>query len=878
MALAKAYNAADYEQKIWKLWEDSGQFQPAKHGEPYSIILPPPNATGQLHLGHAAMLAIEDALIRYKRMNGYAALWLPGTDHAAIATNAVMERELEKEGKTKHDLGREKFLEKLAEYVEQSRGTIRSQIRAMGASVDWSRERYTMEPAMHRIINEVFVKMYKDGLIYRGHRIVNWDPKLETTVSDDEVEYQEEKTTLYTLKYGPFEIATSRPETKFGDKYVVMHPDDKRYEKYKHGDTFDAEWINGRVKATVIKDESIDPDFGTGVMTITPWHDPVDFDIATKHELDKQQIIDLSGRLLEIAGDFAGQEITEARPKIVELLKKKGLVVSENSEYIHRVAKNSRGGGTIEPQIMLQWFVDVNTPAVKWNGKKHTLKEVMTEVVKSKQVEIIPEKFDKIYFNWIDNLRDWCISRQIWWGHRIPAWYRPSKEQGGESEIFVGMEPPEGEGWIRDEDTLDTWFSSAMWTWSTLIDRDLAENSDKDLQYLLKHSPDFNRFHPTSVLETGYDIIFFWVARMILMTTYVTEQIPFKTVFLHGLIRTRDGKKMSKSIPESAIDPLEIIPKYGADALRLSLLFGLSPGNDMRIYDEKIAGQRNFCNKLWNVARYALGTLPEGYKPGKVRLSTPADYWIHNKLQQTITTVSSSIEKYRLSDAVQTCYQFLWNDFADWYVEASKKQPNNDLLVKCLETILKLTHPFAPFVTEAIWQEFAWTKGNLMVENWPKEEKIFAREAKDFEKIQEIVSEIRNLCGELQLTETNLYHKGNEFLRLNGDLITHLTDIQGVNEVVDGHGLHLTALDGESWLDVEEQITRNYLFKLVRRRDESKKLIVRIEQRLSNADYLNSAPKEVVEESKNDLISTQETISKLDRQIKNLERELELFG
>lgn len=876
MSLAKAYDPKAYEAQMYKLWEQSGRFAPSPKGEPYSIVLPPPNATGELHLGHVVMIAIEDSLIRYHRMRGHSALWVPGTDHAAIATNAVMERELAKEGKTKHDIGREAFLKRLGDYVENSRDSIRSQIKAMGGSLDWSRERYTMEPAMNRIVERVFIKMYQDGLIYRGSRIVNWDPKLETTVSDDELERKEEKATFYVLKYGPFEIGTARPETKFGDKYVVMHPDDKRYTKYKHGETFETEWINGPVKATVIKDEAVDPAFGTGVMTITPWHDALDFEIAERHKLDKQQIIGLDGKLLAVAGEFAGQTIEQARPKIMAKLKKKGLLVSANPDYVHSLALNYRGKGIIEPQIMPQWFVDVNKPAVRWEGRTLSLKEVMHEVVESGDVEIMPQRFNKLYYHWIDNLRDWCISRQIWWGHRIPAYYR-------DEEIFVGTEAPtaqKGEkAWVQDPDTLDTWFSSATWTWSTLLDPKLATDPKLSLEHILKKSPDFQRFHPTNVLETAADILFFWVARMILMTTYVTGQVPFDKVYLHGLILDRDGQKMSKSHPETAIDPLTMTTKYGADALRLSMLIGQAPGTNSRLYEEKIAGGRNFNNKLWNVARYVLDKLPEGYQPKAPSPITPADYWIDARLQSSIEAVTVALDQYRFSDAASNVYHLLWDDFADWYLEASKAAPNLDLLVSGLETILKLAHPLIPFVTEAIWQALPHRQGGLLMgETWPEAHKADKDQAATFEQLKALISEIRNLKGELQLTENWLYHKGSSLLAHNGELITALSGVQGVREVSDGHGLHLTSIADEAWLDVEEQITRGYLMKLVRRREEQRKLIESQTAKLANRDYLAKAPKDLVGETRDHLAKSQALVKKLDEQIESLEHELQLYG
>jgi valyl-tRNA synthetase len=460
MNLPKTYEPGQYEADIYALWEKSGVFaaHPDSHKERFSISMPPPNETGTLSLGHALFLTLQDIMVRHARQQGKDALWLPGTDHAALAVNAIIEKKLAEEGTNKHDIGREAFLERTREFVAASRGTMLGQMRAMGASCDWTRLRYTLDDALNRCVNEVFIKMYEAGVAYRGHRIVNWDPNLETTVSDDEMIYKEEKTPLYTFKYGPFEMTTVRPETKFGTQYLVVNPQDKRYAKYKHGDTFTAEWINGPVTATVIKDEAVDPTFGTGVMTITPWHDRTDFEIAERHNLEKEPIIDFHGKMLPIAGEFAGLPILEARQKIVEKLRRKGLIAKEDQNYIHNVAINERGKGVIEPQIKLQWFVDVNKPAVAWKGKQRTLKEVLQSVIKDGDITIIPKRFEKIYFHWIDNLRDWCISRQIWWGHRIPAWYRTHVD--GTTETYVGLTPPADDGkegwnaWEQDPDTL----------------------------------------------------------------------------------------------------------------------------------------------------------------------------------------------------------------------------------------------------------------------------------------------------------------------------------------------------------------------------------------------------------------------------------------
>ncbi|MEK7114886.1 MAG: valine--tRNA ligase [Patescibacteria group bacterium] len=714
--LDKPYNPQETENKIYELWEKSGYFNPDNlpfdlaQGKPFSMVMPPPNVTGVLHIGHALMLTIEDMIIRFQRMRGRRALWIPGTDHAAIATQSKVEEIIyKKEGKTRHDLGREEFLKRVNQFAQESRNTIINQIKRMGASCDWSREAYTLDEQRNIAVRTAFKQMYEDGLIYRGKRIVNWDPKMQTTVSDDEIEWEEQSSPLYYLKYGPFTIATARPETKFGDKYVVMHPDDARYQQYKDGQKIELEWINGLITATVIKDDAVDMEFGTGTMTITPWHDMADFEIAERHNLDFEQIIDEQGKLLPIAGEFAGAHIKKARPLIVEKLKLKGLVEKINENYTHRIAVNSRGGGIIEPQIKEQWFVSVKN-----------LKKQMRDVVESGQIKIIPEHFQKTYFHWIDNLRDWCISRQIWFGHQIPVWYHeprciPKKEKVGDfsqcHDIIVSVDVNEPQcqfcdaKYIQDPDTLDTWFSSGLWTFSTLG----WPNQTKDLA----------TYHPTDILETGYDILFFWVARMILMTTYLLKQIPFKTVYLHGLVRDKDRQKMSKS-KGNIIDPLGVIDIYGTDALRFALIFSTSAGTDIPLAEDKIRGMKNFANKLWNITRYILSKVDTESFQSQPKVSNDIDRVFLEKLNQTTQKVTKKLTDLSFHEAAQEIYDFTWHELADKYIEHSKTELNKEILAHGLMTVLKLLHPFMPFITEEIYQKLPITdKKLLMIENWP---------------------------------------------------------------------------------------------------------------------------------------------------------------
>ena len=637
-------------------------------------------------MGHALMLAIEDVFVRYKRMRGFRTLWVPGTDHAAIATQSVVEKQIKKdEGKGRHDLGREELLKRIEIFAAESHDTIVNQVKTMGASLDWSREAFTLDEARSRAVRTVFKQMYDAGLIYRGHRIVNWDPKGQTTISDDEIVYVEEKAPFYYFQYGPFVIGTVRPETKFGDKYVVINPKDARYKKYSHGQTLNLEWINGPIVATVIHDLEQDMEFGSGAMTITPWHDTHDFDLAERFELDKEQVIDERGILLPIAGEFAGEHIKKARPRIIEKLRQKGLIVKVDENYVHNIPTAERTGGIIEPQIKLQWFIDVNREIP---GRGKTLKALVIEAVRSGAIKIIPEYFEKTYFHWVENLRDWCISRQIWYGHRIPVWYR------GE-DISVGIEP-KGGGWTQDEDTLDTWFSSGIWTFSTL---GWPEDTN-----------DFKTFHPTDLLETGYDILPFWVMRMILMTEFTLNTIPFKTVYLHGLVRDARGRKMSKSLGNN-LDPLDIAEKFGADAARMALVVGNTPGTDMRMSEDKIKGYKHFSNKLWNIARFVLSQEHDG----KIKEDLKAEF------DALAVDVTNDIEEFRIYMAAEKLYHYLWHRFADGIIEESKgKDGYGATLYYILENSLKLLHPFMPFITEEIWQSMP-TKDTefLMVAKWP---------------------------------------------------------------------------------------------------------------------------------------------------------------
>ena len=872
MKLSKTYEPAVYESDIYALWERSEVFKadPSSHKEHFSISMPPPNETGTLSIGHSLFLTLQDIMARHARQQGKDVLWLPGTDHAALPVNAIIERKLAEEGTDKHQLGRDAFLARTREFVGDSRGTMLGQMRAMGASADWTRLRYTLDGALNRCVNETFTKMFNDGLIYRGNRIVNWDPVLETNVSDIEVEHVEQQAQFYTFQYGPFQIGTARPETKFGDKYVVMHPDDERYSQYKHGDSFETEWINGPITATIIKDAAVDPKFGTGVMTITPWHSQIDFEIAERHGLDKEQIIDFKGKLLPIAGDLAGLSIAEARPKIVEKLASKGLLVKTDENYLHSIAVNERGKAVIEPQIRLQWFVDVNKPVVVWKGQHRSITDVLKAVIADKDVEIVPERFNKIYSHWVDNYRDWCISRQIWWGHRVPAWYR--NDSDGHQETYVGVQPPtdQSEGWHewqQDPDTLDTWFSSALWTWSTLIDPTKATDFSLSMDQLLADSVDFQTYHPTTVMETGWDILPFWVIRMILMTTYVTGQVPFKDVYLHGMVKAADGKKMSKSRPESIIDPLKVIPQYGTDALRMALIMGVSPGNDQNWSVGKIEANRNFCNKLWNIARFIEDLLGDDYVASQAKPVSVADHWILQKLQQIQTVVIKDLDGYAFGEAYDKLYHFIWDDVADWYIETSKAEPNKPLLALLLETILILLHPFAPFITETIWQTLGWEGDSLLTtKTYGEIPKSNAEQATAFGEIQNIVIETRFIQNALKVSGVTLYFTDVAFIAANAGTIKRLARLRDVTEVSDGTGLYLTTTKARCWLDIDQSTAAAFLGELLQQQERQRTVIAQLQGRLSNDSYVNNAPPLVVRQTKDQLAVAEELLASLQRE------------
>jgi len=866
--IPKAYNPGEVEDSIYEQWEESGFFNPDNlpdGHESFTISMPPPNATGVLHVGHAVMLALQDIVIRYQRMKGKKTLWLPGTDHAAIATQTKVERLIkEKEGKTRHDLGREEFLKRVEAFVAQSQNTIRNQIRKMGSSCDWSRERYTLDAGLTRSVGKAFVQMYNDGLIYRGNRIVSWCPRCYSTLADDEVEYKEQKAKLYYIKYGPLVIATTRPETKLGDTAAAVNPGDQRYQAFI-GQELPINLGLVNIKVKLIADELVDPEFGTGVLGVTPAHSLVDFEMAQKNKLSVIQVIGPDGKMTAKAGPYAGLSVSDCRTRFVEDLKKAGLI-EKIEEVDNSLSICYRCGTSIEPLPSKQWFIDVNKPVKKFGGK--TIKQRALAVVQDGDIEIIPKRFEKVYYHWLDNLRDWCISRQIWFGHRIPVWYKESLADGQSEEIYVGIRPPAETGWAQDPDTLDTWFSSGLWTFSTLGWPDKTD--------------DMKNFHPTSLMETGYDILFFWVARMIIMSTYFLNEIPFKHVYLHGLIRDEDGRKMSKSL-DNVIDPLDVISEFGADAVRLSLVIGNTPGNDMNLSKSKIAGCRNFVNKLWNISRYILISV----EVAKVVIEPPkpktlADRWILAELAELISFATKNLDKYNFSAAGEKIYEFTWAKVADWYLEISKIEKGKDeILLYILTSLLKLWHPFTPFVTEEIWRKL--TGDNLlMIQSWPKVAgKTDGKAIKEFEIIKDIVTAIRNLRSENKIPPAKkipaviISKSAGNLILAQSETVKNLARLEdltvadsgkkpsaSLSAVIDGVEIYLPVF---GIIDIKEEKIR--LEKEVKRIEE---FIQHLSVKLENKHFLDRAPKEIIEVEKNKLNVNQESLEKIKQQLKTL--------
>ena len=848
--VSKTYNPEEFENKIYKEWEEKGYFIPEtdKDKKPFTIVIPPPNITGQLHMGHALNNSIQDAIIRFKRMQGYSALYLPGTDHASIATEVKIVEQMAKEGINKKDVGREEFLKRAWAWKEKFGGRIIEQLKSLGCSCDWSRLAFTMDEKCSKAVKSVFVKLYNKGLIYQGDRIINWCPKCKTALSDAEVDYAEQDSFFWHLKY-PFKegkgfviVATTRPETMLGDTAVAVNPDDKRY-KNLIGKKLILPLINREIP--IIADSYVDKEFGTGAVKITPAHDPNDFEVGLRHNLQVIRVMNDDGSMNEKAGEYKGLDRFTAREKIVNDLKEQGYLV-KTEPHKHNVGCCYRCGETVEPIVSKQWFV-----------KMKPLAEPAIEAVKDEDVKFIPKRFEKIYFNWMENIRDWCISRQLWWGHRIPAYYciNCNKTIVTEQEIKVC---PHCKGEIKqDEDVLDTWFSSALWPFSTLGYPDKT----KDLEY----------FYPTDVLVTAYDIIFFWVARMIFSGIEHMGQLPFKDVLITGLVRDAQGRKMSKSLG-NGIDPMEIIEKYGADTLRFSLLNGVAPGGDMRFSSDKLDGCKNFCNKLWNASRFVLMNAEDkNLTDINDKDLNIADKWILTQLNNLISDVTNNMEKYELGLAGSKMYDFVWNMFCDWYIEMAKPMLYGDndskrnhtlsVLVYVLKTVLKLLHPFIPFITEEIYKNIPNCKGSIMTEKYPvyNEKQVYKKEAEQMIQVMELIKSVRNLRAEMNVppskrTKIKIVPIIDKTVFENAKLyiqkLAYATEVEITSkEQISGDNLSIVLSHSEIYIasneliDIEKEIER-----LKCELDNAKAELKRAEGKLNNKGFIAKAPKSLVKQ------------------------------
>lgn len=867
-----------FEEEIYKNWNEKGYFKPSndKTKKPYTIVIPPPNITGKLHMGHALDETLQDILIRYKRMQGFNTLWVPGTDHASIATEAKIVEKLKVEGITKEDLGRDGFLKRAWEWKEEYGGTILNQLKKLGCSCDWSRERFTMDEGLSNAVKDVFVDLYNKGLIYKGKRMINWCPYCNTSISDAEVEYEEEPTHLWHVKYpvkgeeGKFVIvATTRPETMLGDTGVAVHPDDERY-KDLVGKTVILPIMNKEIP--IIADEFVEKEFGTGAVKLTPAHDPNDYQAALKHNLEIIPVFDEEFKMNNLVPEYKGMDMYEAREKIVKRLQKEGYLV-KIEDYTHNVGKCYRCHHTIEPHISEQWFV-----------KMEPLAKPAIEAVRTGKVEFVPERFDKIYYNWMENIQDWCISRQLWWGHRIPAYY--CQKCG---EVIVSKEEPHkctkcgSTNLKQDEDTLDTWFSSALWPFSTLGWPEQTE--------------DYKYFYPTSTLITGYDIIFFWVARMIFSALEHTGQVPFNKVFIHGIVRDSLGRKMSKSLG-NGIDPLEIIAKYGTDALRFSLVLGISPGNDIRYMPEKLESASNFANKLWNASKFVLSNMPkDGSKLAEDRLPENLCYedkWILSKLNKLVKEVTNNLENFELGIATQKVYDFIWNEFCDWYIEMVKSRLYDEncttkfaaqyTLNKVLKDSLKLLHPVMPFVTEKIYMQLYHNDESIMISKWPEytESLSFEKEEEQVEKLKTIIVGIRNLRTNLNVHPSKksklifVTKTANDMLKESSAMIQKLgfaneIDIQENKENIPQNAMSVLTDGIEVYIPFEELVDLEA--EKQRLQGERAKLlseVARGEKMLSNPGFVNKAPESKINEEKAKLAKYKEMLEKVEERIKSL--------
>ncbi|MDI3472373.1 MAG: valyl-tRNA synthetase [Thermotogaceae bacterium] len=847
--LSSRYEHSGLEDKWYRYWEEKGYFIPKGEGDKFSIVIPPPNITGKIHLGHALNITIQDIIVRYKRMKGFDVLWVPGEDHAGIATQNVVEKELAKQGKRKEELGRNKFLDIVWDWANTYRKEIAKQIKALGASCDWTRERFTLDENLNRAVKKVFVELYRKGLIYKGKYIVNWCPRCDSVLSNEEVEYEEENAKLYYIKYpfedgsGHIEIATVRPETILGDTAVAVHPNDERYREFIG--KFVILPIVGR-KLKIIADKYVDPSFGTGAVKITPAHDPNDYIIGQNHQLEFVEVIDKNGVMNENAGEYKGLDRFEAREKIVEDLEKLGYL-SKVEDYKHSIGKCYRCGTVVEPVLSDQWFV-----------KMKPLAQPAIEVVENGKIQFFPEKWKNFYLSWMYEIRDWCISRQLWWGHRIPVWYC-----GDCGHVNVAEnEPAECEkcgstNLKQDSDVLDTWFSSALWPFSTLGWPEETE--------------DLKKYYPTDVLVTGFDIIFFWVAKMIIQGIEFMKEVPFRHVYIHQLVRDKFGRKMSKSLG-NGIDPLEIIEKYGADSLRFTLAILAAQGKDIKVDEKYFEVYKRFINKIWNASRFVFMNCENVEKLEEVESLNLklVDKWLVSKLNKTIRNSTNALENYEFNIAAKEIYEFFWGVFCDWYIEASKSRLNSDdenekktvqsLLLKTLDKSLRLLHPFMPFVTEEIWQKLPESGESISISSWPYPEEVaYTDEEEKFEKIMEVIRGIRNAKADMDIPQTkklnvSVLQKSYKLSNEEIDYIINLANVAEINFVDLKPPKTVTAFIDEAFEvyvdipgDVDFEAERKRLENRLRKLEDEKN---KLEKKLSDEKFLKNAPEDIVEEKK----------------------------
>lgn len=864
--IPKTYQPKEAEQKWYKWWVEQGFFTPERdpNKKPFTIVIPPPNVTGNLHIGHALNNTIQDILIRFKRMQGYATLWLPGMDHAGIATQARVEGMLRKEGISRYDLGREKFVEKVWEWKEKYASIIREQWEKMGVSVDYTRERFTMDEGLSRAVREVFVRLYEKGLIYRGKYIINWDPVTRTALSDIEVIHKEVQGKLYHFRYplkdgtGYIEVATTRPETMLGDTAVAVHPEDERY-KHLIGKTVILP-ITGR-EIPIIADEYVDQSFGSGAVKVTPAHDPNDFEMGLRHNLPQIVVMDESARMNENAGKYQGLDRYECRKQIVEDLQEMG-VCFKIEDHVHSVGHSERSDAVVEPYLSTQWFVKMKPLAEKAIQQAYA-DDQLGENDEHVAVRFVPERFKKIYLHWIENVRDWCISRQLWWGHRIPAWYCDDCGEMSVSREDLTTCPKCGSTHLhQDEDVLDTWFSSALWPFSTMGWPDDTE----DLRY----------FYPTDVLVTGYDIIYFWVARMIFTALEFTEKNPFKYVMITGIIRDAEGRKMSKSLG-NGVDPIEVIDKYGADAMRFMLSTGATPGQDMRFRWERVEAARNFANKIWNAARFVMMNL-ENFTVNDIDLSgklDTADQWILHRLNETIADVTRLLDSFEFGEAGRILNDFIWDNYCDWYIELAKptlygndaeaKRTTQSVLVYVLDQMLRLLHPYMPYITEEIWQHIPHEGKSIVVAEWPKVQDRFhfPEAVKEMTMMMDLIRSIRNIRAEMNVPMSkkieiilqanneealDILHRNQSYIErfCNPEKLTIALEItkpdKAVSAVITGAEVYLPLA---GLIDIEQEIAR-----LTKEYEKLQFEVERVQKKLANADFVAKAPEKVIAEER----------------------------